>query len=138
MKAILILLQGLAMTLAVHALPPHVGPRIETLKGTVTEIVPMGKDSPFSFVRLDVDKGPDDKILLEIYKAIRQRTTFDIRSQRRPKKGEALIVIDRANLGQITPQFRVGDVLTLDGYGVTNPERPRQGQVTYTKITVGK
>ena len=138
MKAILIFLQCLAVTLAAYALPPHVGPRIETFKGTVTEIVPMSKDSPFSFVWLDLGQEVDDKIFAEIYKAIRQRTTFDIRSQRRPKKGEALIVIDRANLGQITPAFRVGDVLTLDGYGVTNPERPRHGQVTYTKITVGK
>lgn len=138
MKAILIFLQVLAMPLAAYAAPPHVGPRIDSFKGTVTEIIPMGKDSPFSFVRLDVGKEADDKIFLEIYKAIRQRTTFDIRSQRRPEKGEALIVIDRANLGQITPAFRVGNVLTLDGYGVTNPEHPKDGQVTYTKITVAK
>lgn len=138
MKAIFIFLQTVAMSLAVHALPSHVGPRIETLKGTVTEIVPMGKNSPFSFVRLDVGQGTDDKLLLEIFKAIRQRTTFDIRSQRHPKKGEALIVIDRANLGQITPPFRVGDVLTLNGYGVTNPDHPRGGHVSYEKITVGK
>ena len=134
----LIFLQILAMSIAVNALPSHVGPRIETLKGTVTEIVQMGKNSGFSFVRLDVVKGTDDKVLLEIFKAIRQRTTFDIRSQRRPKKGEALIVIDKANLGSITPNFRVGDVVTIVGYGVTNPERPRGGHVSYEKITVGR
>ncbi len=31
-----------AMTLAVDALPPHVGSRIETFKGRVTKMVPLG------------------------------------------------------------------------------------------------
>ncbi|WP_341405311.1 hypothetical protein [Luteolibacter soli] len=121
----------------VMGLPAAVSPRMEVLRGTVVEEVAIGKDAGFSFVRLVLAEGMDEAKVVEIQKAIRQRTGFDIRSQKRTKKGEAVIVLDRMNLGGKTPKKLVpGDVIVITGYGVTLPEQARGGSISYEKVEV--
>jgi len=138
MKTILSCTLILFATVSAFALPAQVTPRIESLKGTITEIVPIDKDGGFSFVRLNEAEGTDRKIIDEIHKAIRQRTSFDFPGQRRPKKGEAPIVLDKHNVAAKVPQLRVGEVITIVGYGVTIPEYAMGGHISCERVTIGK
>jgi hypothetical protein len=118
MKTILVFFCALLATGIAFGLPPAPFVHIQKIEGTVVEL-PKGDGILYAFVKMTVSATSSPEDTKNLYSTIRRKTRYPIQDQKRPGKGEVILVVRPNDLPKGT---KVGDKLRLFGYGLRGSE----------------